>query len=55
VNTTFWEAVFYLHLVAMAFFLGGQLLLATAVVRPFGVRRTASSSGRSRAASAGAR
>jgi uncharacterized membrane protein len=32
VNTTFWEAVFYLHLVAMAFFLGGQLLLATAVV-----------------------
>jgi uncharacterized membrane protein len=31
-NTTFWQAVFYLHLVAMAFFLGGQLLLATAVV-----------------------
>jgi uncharacterized membrane protein len=32
VNTPFWQAVLYLHLVAMAFFLGGQLLLATAVV-----------------------
>ena len=31
-NTTFWQAVLYLHLIAMAFFLGGQLLLATAVV-----------------------
>jgi uncharacterized membrane protein len=31
-DTTFWQAIFYLHLVAMAFFLGGQLLLATAVV-----------------------
>jgi uncharacterized membrane protein len=31
-DTTFWQAVLYLHLVAMAFFLGGQLLLATAVV-----------------------
>ncbi len=30
--TTFWQAVLYLHLVAMAFFLGGQLLLAVAVV-----------------------
>jgi uncharacterized membrane protein len=30
--STFWQAVLYLHLVAMAFFLGGQLLLATAVV-----------------------
>jgi uncharacterized membrane protein len=32
VNTTLWEGILYLHLVAMAFFLGGQLLLATAVV-----------------------
>jgi uncharacterized membrane protein len=31
-DTTFWQAVFYLHLIAMAFFLGGQLLLATAIV-----------------------
>jgi len=31
-DTTFWQAVLYLHLVAMAFFLGGQLLLAVAVV-----------------------
>jgi uncharacterized membrane protein len=31
-DTTFWQAVLYLHLVAMAFFLGGQLLLAFAVV-----------------------
>jgi uncharacterized membrane protein len=31
-DTTLWQAIFYLHLVAMAFFLGGQLLLATAVV-----------------------
>jgi uncharacterized membrane protein len=31
-DTTFWQAVLYLHLIAMAFFLGGQLLLATAVV-----------------------
>lgn len=30
--STFWQAVLYLHLVAMAFFLGGQLLLAAAVV-----------------------
>jgi uncharacterized membrane protein len=28
----YWQAVLYLHLVAMAFFLGGQLLLAVAVV-----------------------
>ena len=26
-NTTFWQAILYLHLVAMAFFLGGQLML----------------------------
>jgi uncharacterized membrane protein len=31
-DTTFWQAILYLHLVAMAFFLGGQLMLATAVV-----------------------
>ena len=31
-DSTLWQAVFYLHLVAMAFFLGGQLLLAVAVV-----------------------
>ena len=30
--STFWQAVLYLHLIAMAFFLGGQLLLAAAVV-----------------------
>ncbi len=28
----FWQAVLYLHLVAMAFFLGGQLVIALAVV-----------------------
>lgn len=28
----FWQAILYLHLIAMAFFLGGQLLLAIAVV-----------------------
>lgn len=28
----FWKAVLYLHLLSMAFFLGGQLLLALAVV-----------------------
>jgi uncharacterized membrane protein len=31
-NTTLWQAILFLHLVAMAFFLGGQLLLASAVV-----------------------
>src|SRR6266545_559796 len=31
-DTTFWQSVLFLHLVAMAFFLGGQLLLAAAVV-----------------------
>jgi uncharacterized membrane protein len=31
-DSTFWQAIFYLHLVAMAFFLGGQLLLVSAVV-----------------------
>jgi uncharacterized membrane protein len=31
-DSTLWQAVLYLHLVAMAFFLGGQLLLAAAVV-----------------------
>jgi uncharacterized membrane protein len=31
-DTTFWQAILYLHLVAMAFFLGGQLLLAAAIV-----------------------
>ena len=29
---TFWDAVLYLHLVAMAFFLGGQIVLAAAIV-----------------------
>jgi putative copper export protein len=28
----FWQAVLYVHLVAMAFFVGGQLMLAAAVV-----------------------
>lgn len=31
----FWKALLYLHLLAMAFFLGGQLLLALAVVPAF--------------------
>ena len=31
-DSTFWQAILWLHLVAMAFFLGGQLLLAAAVV-----------------------
>ena len=31
-DSTLWQAVLFLHLVAMAFFLGGQLLLAAAVV-----------------------
>ena len=31
-NTTLWQAVLFHHLVAMAFFLGGQLLLAFAVI-----------------------
>jgi uncharacterized membrane protein len=31
-NSTLWQAILFLHLVAMAFFLGGQLLLAAAVV-----------------------
>jgi uncharacterized membrane protein len=31
-DSTFWQAVLFLHLVAMAFFLGGQVLLAAAVV-----------------------
>ena len=31
-DTTFWQTILYLHLLAMAFFLGGQLMLATAVV-----------------------
>jgi len=31
-DSTFWQAVLFVHLVAMAFFLGGQLLLAAAVV-----------------------
>jgi uncharacterized membrane protein len=31
-DSTLWQAVLYLHLVAMAYFLGGQLLLAAAVV-----------------------
>ena len=34
--STFWQAVLYLHLVAMAFFLGGQLLIAVAVVPALG-------------------
>jgi uncharacterized membrane protein len=32
VDSTFWQAILFLHLVAMAFFLGGQLLFAAAVV-----------------------
>ncbi len=28
--STFWQGVLYLHLVAMAFFLGGQLFIAVA-------------------------
>jgi uncharacterized membrane protein len=31
-SETLWQAVVYLHLLAMAFFLGGQLLIAVAVV-----------------------
>ena len=31
-DSTLWQAILWLHLVAMAFFLGGQLLLASAVV-----------------------
>ncbi len=31
-DSTLWQVVLFLHLVAMAFFLGGQLLLAAAVV-----------------------
>ncbi len=31
-DTTLWQAILFLHLVAMGFFLGGQLLLAAAVV-----------------------
>ena len=30
--STLWRAVLYLHLLAMAFFVGGQLILAAAVV-----------------------
>jgi uncharacterized membrane protein len=30
--STYWDAVLYLHLVAMAFFLGGQIVLAAAIV-----------------------
>ena len=30
--STLWRAVLYLHLLAMAFFVGGQLILAVAVV-----------------------
>jgi uncharacterized membrane protein len=30
--STWWQLILYLHLLAMAFFLGGQLLLAVAVV-----------------------
>ena len=30
--STFWDAILYLHLVAMAFFLGGQIVLAAAIV-----------------------
>ncbi|HET6831069.1 MAG TPA: hypothetical protein VFH44_06940 [Solirubrobacterales bacterium] len=30
--TTFWQAVLYVHLLAMAFFLGGQLVVGLALV-----------------------
>jgi putative copper export protein len=30
--TTFWQAVLYTHLLAMAFFLGGQLVVGLALV-----------------------
>jgi putative copper export protein len=33
---TFWEAIRYLHLLAMAFFVGGQLVLVAAVVPTVG-------------------
>ena len=29
---TFWNAILWVHLIAMAFFLGGQLMLAGVVV-----------------------
>jgi uncharacterized membrane protein len=32
VSDTLWDAVLFLHLIAMAFFLGGQLVLAGAIV-----------------------
>jgi uncharacterized membrane protein len=32
VDADFWQGVLYLHLLAMAFFVGGQLLIAVAVV-----------------------
>jgi putative copper export protein len=32
VDSSLWQAILWVHLVAMAFFLGGQLLLASAVV-----------------------
>ena len=51
----FWQAVLYLHLLAMAFFVGGQLVFAIAVVPVERTRPTGSGCGRSPVASATAR